>query len=221
MMASWWFCRMRREPQQLFLGMGFFLLFLALFPMLAGQDNHINPLHASAITWLALTMLSLLNAQGMFHEDFQSGFLEQWHLSRASMVRYVWMRVFVHWLGSVCPLLLLTPIICLMYPMPLVGGYWLFLSMLLASPSLVLMHAWVAALLLGTRQPLMLALLLVVPLLVPVLLFGSGVVLAWYAHHSLRDGFLLLFAVCLISVSCLPYATAVALRMAMTMRKTS
>jgi heme exporter protein B len=202
-----------RQPQQIWLSVLFFLLVALIFPMLIPyQSTQIHGYGAEAIIWITITLSCLSTHHYLFSQDEEQGVLTQIYLSQTPLGSYVIAKSLVYWLKFVVPLILSTPILSIWYQMNMQATCWLMISLTLATPSLVLMCSLMSALLLGQKQPQLILFLLILPLVIPELIFGRGVLQAWYAHESVRDPVCLLVAVLLLTLGLMPLATVYALK---------
>ena len=166
-------------------GLVFFCVFLALCAIALGGDfSTIRPL-APALIWLSLILSLLLSFEQLFQSDADDGSLAHIKLSGMALSGYVLAKCVVHWILTILPLLLALPLAALLFdlPMPITAG--LFFSILIASPALICYGAFSGACLVGYKGGGVLLVLLTVPLLMPILIFGvDGVI--HYAQIGVR-----------------------------------
>lgn len=193
----------------------FFVIVVSLFPLGIGPEINILRTVAPGVVWVAALLASMLSLGRIFSNDYLDGTLEQMLISPQSLSLLVLGKALAHWLITGIPLILISPLLGIQYNLPLDAILILALSLLLGTPILSLIGAIGAALTLGLRGGGMLVSLLVLPLYIPVLVFGSGAVeasaggLGAGAHLSLLGAFLL------IALVITPWATASALRISM------
>lgn len=193
----------------------FFVIVVSLFPLSVGPEMNMLRTMAPGVVWVAALLASMLALGRMFSSDYLDGTLEQMLLSPHSLSMLVLGKAFAHWLVTGVPLVLMAPILGIQYDLPADALYVLTASLLLGTPILSLIGAIGAALTLGLRGGGVLVSLLVLPLYIPVLIFGSGAVeassagLGYGAHFSLLGAFLL------VSLVFAPWATASSLRISM------
>ena len=193
----------------------FFVIVVSLFPLGIGPEINILRTVAPGVVWVAALLASMLSLGRIFSNDYLDGTLEQMLISPQSLSLLVLGKALAHWLVTGIPLILISPLLGIQYNLPLDAILILALSLLLGTPILSLIGAIGAALTLGLRGGGMLVSLLVLPLYIPVLVFGSGAVeasaggLGAGAHLSLLGAFLL------IALVITPCATASALRISM------
>ena len=161
---------------------------------------------------LTALLAGMISLSRLFAADFADGALEQMLLSPQPLALLVSAKILAHWLVCGLPVVLLAPIIGLQYALPNEAISILVLSLLLGTPALSLIGAIGAALTLGARGSGLLVALLVLPLYIPVLIFGSLAVAASQHGMSPQAHLSLLAAISLLAVVLAPLATAAALR---------
>ena len=203
-----------RRPADALGSLAFFIMVGSLFPLALGPDSALLRQIAPGVVWVAALLAVLLGQHRLFETDFSDGTLEQWALAATPLPVLVGLKVCAQWLVSAVPLLLATPLLGWQYGLDGDVIVVLLLSLALGTPSLCLMAALGAALTLGLRGQLLLT-LVVLPLCVPVLIFGSHAVTQ--AVHGLPAApSLNLLGACLcLAVLALPWAIAAALRLAL------
>ncbi len=193
----------------------FFIIVVSLFPLSVGPEMNMLRTMAPGVVWVAALLASMLSLGRMFSNDYVDGTLEQMLLSPQSLSLLVLGKAFAHWLVTGVPLVLMAPVLGIQYDLPAEALLVLTSALLLGTPVLSLIGAIGAALTLGLRGGGVLVSLLVLPLYIPVLIFGSGAVEAnmsgveFDAHLSLIGAFLL------VSVVFAPWAAASALRVSL------
>ena len=193
----------------------FFIIVVSLFPLGVGPEMAMLRQIAPGVLWVAALLATMLSLNRLFAADHADGTLEQMALSAVPLGVLVTGKVIAHWLLSGLPLALLAPVLGLQFDLAAGSLAVLVVSLLFGTPVLSLIGAVGAALTLGVRGGGVLVSLLVLPLYVPVLIFGAGAVeadltgLGATAHLSLLAAFLALAAFFG------PWATTVALRIAL------
>ncbi len=192
----------------------FFIIVASLFPLGVGPEAALLRTIAPGIVWVAALLASMLALARLFAFDHADGTLEQMMLSSEPLVIIVIGKVVAHWLVSGLPLLLAAPLLALQFDLPARSIGILVFSLLLGTPVLSLIGAIGAALTLGLRGGGVLLALLILPLYIPVLIFGAGAVSSDLAGIG-ADANLLLLGGLLAGASVLaPWVTGVALRIA-------
>jgi heme exporter protein B len=189
----------------------FALLVVALFALAMGGEERQLQGVASAVLWLAILLAGLLSLDTLFRSDAEDGSLEQWLLAPVPLAWLVAVRVFSHWLTTAFPLVLVSPLLAELMHLPAAQLPVLVTSLALGTPLLSLLGAVVAALTVGMRRA---GILLVLPLYVPVLVFGAGAVSA--AAQGLDPGgaLLMLGAGLVVAAFLAPLTAAAAIRIA-------
>ena len=204
-----------RRPGDVLNVLFFFVVVVSLFPLGLGADPAVLRPLAPAVVWVSALLASMLGLQRMFGPDHDDGTLEQLMLSPHSPVWLALAKAAAHWLLAGLPLVLLSPVMGLQYDLPTDQLPVLALSLLLGTPVLSLIGGVGAALTLGARGGGVLLGLLVLPLFIPVLIFGSGASYAQAAGMAVQGHLSLLLAALLLTVCFVPWATALALKVAM------
>ena len=204
----------RRRIEAL-LPLGFFIVAAGLFPIGVGPEPQTLRQIAPGVVWVCALLAAMLSVTQMFASDHQDGSLEQLLLARGSLVATVGGKVLAHWVSSGLPLVLAAPLIGLLFGMQTAAIGTLTLTLLLGTPILSLLGAVGAALTLGLRSGAALVFLLVLPLTVPALIFGTGAVVAVDAGLPAQAHLSLLGALLILTLLGAPLATAAALRIAL------
>lgn len=190
----------------------FFLMVATLFPLGVSPEPKFLAQLAPGVVWVAALLATLLSMDSVFRSDFEDGTLEQILLSPQPLFVVVLGKVIAHWMLTGLPLTLLSPLLGVMLFLPDGGMGGLMLSLLLGTPTLSLVGAIGAALTVGLRKGGVLISLLVLPLYIPVLIFGTGAVQAAVTGLPL-DGYLaLLGAMLALGIVMAPLAIGAALR---------
>jgi len=190
-------------------------LVAALFPLASGPEPDTLRLIGPGVLWVAAVLASMLSLGRLFEADHQDGSLEQLALSAAPLSWLVAAKLLAHWLIAGLPLVLLSPLLGMQYALAPQALAMLALTLLIGTPVLSMLGAIGAALTLGVRGGGVLQSLLLLPLTVPVLVFGTGAVdahlrgLGGQAHVSV------MLALLLVSAAFSPWASAAALRLAL------
>jgi len=192
----------------------FFVIVASLFPLGVGSDTAVLRMMGPGVVWVAALLASMLALGRLFAGDYADGILEQLTLSPQPLGLLVLAKVSAHWLVSGLPLVVVAPLLGLQFDLGTDALLVLLASLLLGTPTLSLIGAIGAALTLGLRGGGALLSLLVLPLYVPVLIFGAGAVEASATGLGAAAHLSLLGALLLIALVFAPWATAVALRIA-------
>lgn len=190
----------------------FFLIVVSLFPIGVSPEPGFLSELAPGLVWVAALLATLLSMDSLFRADFEDGSLEQLLLSPQPLFLVVLAKVAAHWLMSGLALTLVAPVLGMMLFLPAEGMPGLMLSLLLGTPTLSLIGAIGAALTVGLRRGGVLISLLVLPLYIPVLIFGSSAVQAAVTGLPLGGYLALLGALLALALALAPFATGAALK---------
>ena len=203
-----------RRKSEVLTALFFFVIVTSLFPLGIGADTVLLRKIAPGVIWVAALLSTMLGLQRMFTTDYADGTLEQMALSPTPLVVLVGGKIAAHWLVSGFPLVLLAPVMGIQFDLD-AGTLGVFmLALLIGTPILSLVGAIGAALTLGVRGGGVLLSLLVLPLYVPVLIFGAGAVYANSVGLAVGGHFSLLAALLVLAVFFAPWATTAAVRIA-------
>ncbi len=191
----------------------FFVIVISLFPLGVGTDKETLQTIAPGVAWVAALLASMLALERLFAADFTDGTLEQLLLTPQPLSVLVFGKIVAHWLLTGLPLVVLAPLVALQYHLPAAALEAMMLALLIGTPTLSLIGAIGAALTLGLRGGGILLSLLVLPLYIPILIYGAGAVVAsTLPGAELQAYFSLLLAFLLLALVFAPWATAAALR---------
>ncbi len=193
----------------------FFVIVVSLFPLGVGPEMNTLRQIAPGVVWVAALLASMLSLGRLFSADYQDGTLEQMALSPQPLWLIVLGKILAHWMVSGLPLVLMAPVLGLQFDLPAEALSVLLLSLLLGTPILSLIGAIGAALTLGLRGGGVLLSLLVLPLYIPVLIFGAGAVETTMVGMSPEGHLSLLAAFLILALLATPFVSAVSLRIAM------
>lgn len=154
--------------------MAFFLMVITLVPLGISIDKSQLASIAPGMVWVAALLASLLSVDMLFRRDYDDGTLEQYLLLPGQLYGMVWIKVFIHWLVAGLPLVLISPVLGMMLSLPPAAVPVLMLSLLLGTMSLSLIGAMGAALTVSLRRGGLLIAVIVLPLYIPVLIFGAS-----------------------------------------------
>ncbi|MEQ1637956.1 MAG: heme exporter protein CcmB [Methylococcales bacterium] len=202
-----------RNRNEIINPLAFFMIVIALFPLAVSPEATVLSKIAPGIIWVAALLATLLSLDSLFKNDFEDGSLEQLLVSPQSLVLLTIGKVLSHWLMSGFLLALLSPLLAIMLFLPTQAFGALVGSLLLGTPTLSLIGAIGAALTVGLRKGGVLISLLVLPLYIPVLIFGAGAVQAGVMGVPIAGYMALLGAMMVFSLMFAPFAIAAALKL--------
>jgi heme exporter protein B len=193
----------------------FFIIAASLFPLGSGSDPRLLSAMAPSVLWVTALLSCMLSLPRIFASDHADGTLEQLLLSNQPTVLIVLMKTLAHWLLSGLPLVLVAPLIGLQFNLTADQLQVLALSLLMGTLALSLIGSIGAALTLGIRGTGVLIAILVLPLYIPVLVFGAGAVNAVSVGMSPNGALSLLGGVLALSLVFAPLASSAALKIAL------
>ncbi len=201
-----------RRRQDLANPLIFFVIVISLFPLGVSPDPVFLATSAAGVVWVAALLATLLSLDAMFRADYEDGALEQMILTPQPLFLLVLGKILAHWLVTGLPLILLSPILAIMLHLDESLLSILVLTLVVGTPVLSLIGAIGAALTVGLRVGGVLISLLILPLYIPVLIFGTGTVQA-AAGGSEYAGFLAIQgAILMLALALAPFAAAAGLK---------
>jgi heme exporter protein B len=201
-----------RRRTDIFTTLFFFVIVVSLFPLGIGPEMDTLRMIAPGVVWVAALLASMLALERLFAVDFADGTLEQMLLTPQPLSLLVLGKIMAHWLVTGLPLVLISPLLGLQYDLSGEALQALVVTLLLGTPALSLIGAIGAALTLGLRGGGVLVSLLVLPLMVPVLIFGAGAVEATVSGLGGEGHIFMLAAIVVMAFLLAPLAAAAALR---------
>jgi heme exporter protein B len=193
----------------------FFIVVVVLFPLGIGSELSILKRIGPTVIWIGALLSCLLSLERLFLDDFEDGALDLLVLSPLSLEVVVLAKVLAHWLVTGLPLAVITPLTALLLHLAPATQGMLVMTLLCGTPTLSLIGAIGAALVLGANRGGVLLSLLILPLFIPVLVFSVAAVDAAEAGLPTYSHLLLLVSLLAFSISLAPITAAAALRQAM------
>jgi len=193
----------------------FFAIVVSLFPLGVGTDPAILSSIGPGVVWVAALLASMLALGRLFAGDFEDGTLEQLILAGEPLAMLVLAKVAAHWAATGLPLVVLSPLLGVQFGLSGNALWVMLVSLAIGTPVLSLLGAIGAALTLGVRGAGALTALLVLPLYVPVLIFGAGAVSAAAQGMQVGGHLSLLAALLFAAIALAPWAIAAAVRIAL------
>ncbi len=193
----------------------FFVLAVVLFPLGVGPEANVLARISSGVIWVTALLATMLSLELLFQADYEDGSLELLALAPLPLEMVVLAKCLANWLLIGLPLLVAAPLLAVLLHMSAAGFATLALAMALGTPTLILIGALGAALTVGARRGGVLLSLLVLPLFVPVLIFGVAAVDHAIAGLEARPLLLALAGLLLAALALTPWASAAALRQAL------
>jgi heme exporter protein B len=201
-----------KRPGDILNPLFFFAMVAALFPLAVGPSPEQLKLSGPAVMWVAALLAMLLSLNSLFLSDFEDGSLDQMLVSPVPLSALGLGKTLAHWLTSGLPLVIVAPVVAVTFQMPIFVTGYLMLTLLLGTISLSLLGSVGAALTVGLHRGTALLSLLILPLAMPILIFGARTVSLVAAGDGVAGGLYFLAAYAVLTLSFAPFATAAALR---------
>ncbi|OAN48005.1 heme exporter protein CcmB [Paramagnetospirillum marisnigri] len=193
----------------------FFVLTVVLFPFGIGPEVNVLERVSAGVLMVTALLASMLSLDRLFQADYEDGSLELLVLTPTPLGVVVAAKILAHWLTTGLPLMVAAPVLAVLLHMQPEGFATLLAAMALGTPILSLIGGIGAALVLGARRGGVLLSLLILPLYVPVLIFGVGAIDAAVQGMSAKPHLLILSGILVAALVLAPWASAAALRQAL------
>jgi heme exporter protein B len=193
---------------------GFFAIAAVLFPFGVGPEAGVLARIAGGVLWVTALLAALLSLEAVFISDFEDGTLDQLIMCGEPLPLIVLAKTLAHWLTTGIPLTIIAPLLAPTLNLPAEGYGPLIAALALGTPTLSLLGAVGASLVLGARRGGVLLSLLVLPLYIPVLIFGTAAVEAGLTGLSVSAPLTVLAGFLILALTLSPFAAAVALKQA-------
>jgi len=190
----------------------FFAVVLSLFPLAISPELNELRRIAPGVLWVAAMLASLLAADALFRPDVEDGTMEQWVLSGQPLPWLLLIKTLGHWLLTGVPLVLMAPLMAIALGVPTAGWPVMLATLALGTAVLSVLGAIGAALTVGLRRGNMLMALLVLPLEMPVLIFGARALDLGMQGEAVVGPLSLIAAILLVGMSLGPFAMSAAIR---------
>lgn len=194
----------------------FFLIVVSLFPLGLGIENREALKGAApAILWVSALLSTMLIMDRLFKEDYEDGSLEQLAISGIPLYLVVLGKIVAHWILTALPLILFTPILSLMLLFSIKEALGIALILLIGTPLLSLIGAMCVAIIVGVRHSGLLLSILLLPLYIPVLIFGTQMILRLIEGHRLLGYYAIFGAANTVALLVCPLVAAFALKLSL------
>ncbi|MDA0707594.1 MAG: heme exporter protein CcmB [Proteobacteria bacterium] len=193
----------------------FFIIVVTLFPLGVGPEQNMLSRISVGVIWVAALLSCLLSLDRIFQADYEDGSLDQFALSPLPLELFVLAKSLAHWMTTTVPLIIITPLLGILMNLPDAAYGSLFITMLVGTPALSLIGTIGAALTVSLKRGGVLLSLLILPLYIPVLIFGVMSVDTLTAGTGSNAPLLFLGAFSLFSLALTPWVSAAALRLAL------
>ncbi len=201
-----------RQSSSMYTPLLFFVIVLSLFSFALGPDNATLIKFAPGIIWVAALLAILLSMSHLFQTDAHEGYLDLMLQSPYPLTWLVICKLFSHWLMYCLPLILISPLFGFLLHFTAHEEYALMVSLLLGTPVLILLGAIGSALMVGIHNQGLLLPILILPLYIPVLIFGTQTLENALALQPISADLAIMGALLLLSLAFAPLMTAIALR---------
>jgi len=185
----------------------FFVVIALLFPFSLPAESQLLQKIGGGVIWVSAVLATLLSLESMFHSDFQQALIHPRSLSAAMLGKAI-----AHWTGTGLFLAIISPVICLTFNIPSAQIWVLFVGLLLGTPSLSLIGAIGAALTVTLRRGGVLIAIIILPLYIPILIFGAGMLTQSAQGFDVNSQLYALAAILVLALTLAPFAIAGALR---------
>ena len=204
-----------RRWSDLALPVMFFVIVCMLFPLAVGQDQDVLLEIGPGAIWVAALLATLMSLNTLYRDDFDDGTLEQLSLSTQPLTVLLLAKTVAHWIVTELPLIAITPLLTLGFNLPAEGVYGLMLTLLAGTPALSLLGSVGAALTAGLHQASGLIALLLLPLTIPILIFGARAADLAVSGQAITGPLYLLGGLSVLALTLCPFATAAAVRVSL------
>jgi heme exporter protein B len=204
-----------RSKGELAQALAFFIIVVSLFPLAIGPESAVLKRIAAGVVWVCALLAVMLTLPRLFQSDYVDGTLEQLALSPYPLPLLCAGKMLAHWLTTGLPLAMVAPVLGLQFGLDMSELLIMIAGLLLGTPILTMLGAIGAALVLGVRGGSILMALLVLPLYIPVLIFGAGAVEASLAGVDAMANLSLLAAMLLFGLVTTPFAAAAAVKISL------
>jgi heme exporter protein B len=192
-----------------------FLMIIIFFPLTMPPDSTLLNQLAPGLVWIALLLSTLMSSERLFGHDFEDGVVEQWMVSGQPLAVLVTIKLIAHWLFAVIPLVILSPLIAFVFDLSWHVLRVVVLSILFGSPAMFFLCALTAVFSGGLRQKGLYMTLVLMPLTLPIMIFGSGAITVAMQGMPVSGYLALLAAMSLLSLALLPFAIAAMMRISL------
>lgn len=184
----------------------FFLMIMVFFPLTMTPDVALLRTIAPGLVWIAMLLAMFLSAERLFQQDYDDGVIEQWLVSGCPISVLVSAKILIHWGLNLLPMLIFCPLLAMLFALNLHETLILMLSLVCGTPAILYLCALASAFGTGLRQKGILMALVLLPLTIPVMIFGSGTMTAAMQGLPVNGYLALLIAMSILAAGFLPFA---------------
>ncbi len=193
----------------------FFLMIVVFFPLTLPANNALLKEMAAGIVWIAMLLALFLSSERIFQQDYDEGVLEQWLASGFPLTLLTYAKLVVHWLINLIPMLIFCPILAVLFNLPLHAMWVMVFSLICGYTSILALCALAAAFSTSMKQKGVLTALVLLPLTIPVMIFGSAAIQVSLQNFPVMGYLSLLLSLSIFSLMGIPFAIAGVLRITM------
>ncbi len=204
-----------RNPRFFTCAFLFFVMIIIFFPLTLPAEMTTLHNFAPGLIWIALLLSLLLTSLGFFQQDYEDGVIEQWLITGCSLSTIIFAKVTVHWVLNTGISLLLCPLLAFLFHFSFYETLILLISFIVGIPTLLLLCILSASFSTNIQQKGVLMGLIVLPLTVPSMIFGSAALTTAMQGASVLGHLALLLAIALLALFFLPFAIAAVIRISL------
>lgn len=193
--------------------LAFFLSLGTILPIAIGPDKQLLSELGPALIWVGILLSSLLGLDRIFVADHEDGTLVAFNHANLSLSLICFAKLLVHWLTTALPLIALSPLMAVLFIMDAPALLTTMLTLLLGTPAIAALSLVGAALSVSLKRGAVIAPILIMPMAIPIVIFGVGAVDPVAGEAQTRAALLLLSAISLVFVTFAPFAAALALKL--------
>ncbi len=193
----------------------FLAILITLFPIAVGTDKQLLQKIAAGIIWVAVLLSVLLSSEKLYKNDYEDGSLEQLYLSGHSPMLSVVAKFIVRWIVQILPILVALPFFALLYELPMTITGQIALTLLIGSPSLLLLAMLGSAITLSVTRGGLLLILIILPFYIPTLIFALSAVTAYADGFSNIGQLSILGAILMVMVTVVPFGIVAAIKVSL------
>lgn len=201
-----------RQPKLLLQSSLFFLMVTVFFPLTMPSETTVLRSIAPGLVWIAMLLSMLLTSANLFQQDYEEGIVEQWLVSGYPLSLIIAAKLLLHWLINLLPMLIFCPLLALLFNLNWQEMWVLMLSLIAGTPAILFLCGLAAAFSTSMQQKGVLMALVLLPLAIPVMVFGSGCLTAMMMGLPVGGYLAILGAISILAAGFLPFAIAAVFR---------
>ena len=201
-----------RQPQLILNSSLFYLMISIFLPLTLPLDQDLLRIASGGLIWVAMLLAMLLATLLFFQQDYDDGIIEQWLLAGYPLHRIIAVKIYMQWLLNIIPMLFFCPLLALLFSFKVYEMLILMLGLIIGSPTIFFLCALAAAFSTGLTQKGVLMALIILPLAIPSMIFGSSLLMTAMQGFPISEYLAILLAISLLAVAFLPMAIAAVIR---------